>query len=180
MLRLVMLLVSPESLCFLLSATGLSLSIMPSYSQGLQIKKVEFCYNRLKTIDTPCVPVDQPLDHLDRNKFGPKNIYMKATITVLEQDLSSIDETDTLPVIASYVRDGKRYRITKGITQENWDEDGDALTSLAHRLGAFDWRTLFAIGISGAKTIDLEIVDDHGNIAHSGAAAVRFNLVFVN
>lgn len=164
----------------LVVACDIFMFTMPTHGQNFQVRQVEFCYNKLRDISSICLPIDRPLEGLDRNRFATKDLHMRVTVTVTKDSLGFLAATYTLPVIAAFWRDGNRYEISRGITQDDWDENGDALTIQARTSGSFDWRTRFSIGIYSAKTIELQIVDARKNLVHTGREPARFILSFAN
>ncbi|MBP1299776.1 hypothetical protein [Bradyrhizobium elkanii] len=152
----------------------------PAKGQSFRVETIKFCYNKVSDISANCVPVEAPFQGLDRNKFAASNIYVLVSIACEDSALSFLKQTYTLPVIASFTRNGNRYEISKGILQDDWDSNGDALTNLYQTQGRFPWRTRFSIGISGTSSIELQIVDARKNVVYIGHEPARFLISFAN
>jgi hypothetical protein len=152
----------------------------PAQGQSFRIETIRFCYNKLKDVSSICTPVEQSLQGLDRTKFAANNVYVIVSIVGEDSALNFLRQTYTLPVIASFIRNGNRYEISRGIEQDDWDNNGDALTNLYQTDGRFSWRTRFSIGISGANSIELQIVDARRNVAYVGREPARFTISFAN
>jgi hypothetical protein len=154
--------------------------VTPAQSQSFRIETIKFCYNKLRDVSSTCAAVDAPFQGLDRNKFAANNIYVIVSIVGEDSALNFLKQTYTLPVIASFTRLGNRYEISRGIEQEDWEDNGEALTNLYQTQGRFPWRTRFSVGIVGASTIEFQIVDAKKNVVYVGREPARFTFSFAN
>jgi hypothetical protein len=156
---------------------------IPGFCQNFRVQAIMVCSNTLTSIDSPCTEVKAPFDNLDKRQFSNNRVHFKLTINCEKEGLSFIDSNDNvLPVYIAVWKDGGRKKgdLSVGITQDRWEQDGNALRNLLDQNGNFPWRTRFNLGLDGVRTVAIQVNDAQKNVTFIGRTPARLELSFSN
>jgi hypothetical protein len=105
---------------------------------------------------------------LSKSKLNGGRLFATFRVIGSESAIAYLKKWGTLDVKVTLYGNGRKVRdYNIGISQDNWDKNGKALSGEFEEAGVFNWRTKFFTDQTGFSSISIKIQDPNGDFVGS-------------